>query len=179
MERKLAPTSGWVELSYSQNQEELSNSRILKPSVHISSTWCSLESWSFYPVAPGTCSYHPARTNCVHLFPALQSAQWWLEIGHGRNIYTTEIGKAISQGFFSPRLLVIKHIPAHCCSYLQLFTHAWLSFMLLPASWAYVEPWELESFSEERGSALPLFQVPPFPGTYLHGLYFTICQALF
>lgn len=51
----------------------------------------------------GTGLYQCTRSDYAHLFPIPLSvtSQWWPEIGHGRIIYTTEIGK-----FYESRLFL-------------------------------------------------------------------------
>ena len=59
----------------------------------------------------------PARSDCVHLFPALHSVMpcWWLETIHGGSTYTREISKCYKLELFwrpSCQLLPAHHCPA-------------------------------------------------------------------
>ena len=104
-------TTEWLHFHFlslvPRTKQQSPDRTMLMPFVHITNMRCSLESCSFYSGV----SWSPLPSTCKNrlcvFFLVPQSAQQWLQTGHSRNIYATEIGKAASQGFFTPRLLVV------------------------------------------------------------------------
>ena len=142
MGRKGVPPSGLIEGTLVPRTKQKSPDwRMLPPFVHITNTRCPLESRSFYPAV----SWSPLTSTCRNrlcvLFPgstiSTTVASNWprQEYLHHRNWKS-----CLSQGFFSPRLLVVYQQLSTCQDITQLFPHARLSLLLLHASWAYVEP---------------------------------------